>query len=231
MCETILKVVGISKSYSMGNPGSFSGELTRWLDSKTNKRHDGNNFWALKDIHFELKKGDCLAVTGENGAGKSTLLKILSRITAPSSGIIYGKGKITSMLEVGAGFHPELSGIENIYLNGAMLGMSKLDVKAKIDEIVAFADIAEYATMPVKRYSSGMYMRLAFSTASHLQSEIMIMDEVLAVGDAVFRKKCLEKMKELNHDFGKTILLVSHDSVSINSLCQKELRLEKGMMV
>jgi len=231
MCETILRVVDISKSYASGRSGSISGDLTRWLGRNPIEPRNRRVLWALKNISFELKKGDRLAITGENGAGKSTLLKILSKITAPTSGVICGTGKITSILEVGTGFHPELSGIENIYLNGAMLGMSKIDVKAKIDEIVSFADIREQINTPVKWYSSGMYMRLAFSTAAHLHSEIMIMDEVLAVGDVNFRNRCLEKLKELSNDFGKTILLVSHDSGSIDYLCNKELKLSKGTMI
>ena len=231
MSEMILSIYDVSKSYDLENSGSVSGELSRWISSKRNNLKTDNKLWALKNISFELHKGDRLAVTGDNGAGKSTLLKILSKITAPSSGTVKGKGKITSMLEIGTGFHPELSGIENIYLNGAMLGMSKRDVKNRIDEIVSFADISTQVNTPVKRYSSGMYMRLAFATASHLQSEIMIMDEVLAVSDSKFKEKCLGRLSELSNDFGKTIILVSHDKDNINKLCNKELKLDRGVMV
>jgi lipopolysaccharide transport system ATP-binding protein len=231
MSSSILKICGISKSYNTRGSGSISGDLSYWMSSTKHKRHQDQRLWALRNIDFELNSGDRLAVTGDNGAGKSTLLKILSKITMPSSGTIYGAGKITSMLEVGAGFHPELSGIENIYLNGAMLGISKRDIKSKIDEIIDFAQISEQTDTPVKHYSSGMYMRLAFATASHLQSEIMIMDEVLAVGDLNFKNKCIHKLKELSNDFGKTIIMVSHDKESQNYLCNQELRLCKGIMI
>ncbi|MFP5081151.1 ABC transporter ATP-binding protein [Pedobacter sp. JCM 36344] len=229
MAEIVLKVNDVSKYYNISNSGSISRDLSNWMSSKKQARPNGK-LWALQNIDFELRKGDRLAVTGDNGAGKSTLLKILSRITTPSSGTIHGKGKITSMLEVGIGFHPELSGIENIYLNGAMLGMTKRDIKSKVEEIVDFAQVTNQINNPVKRYSSGMYMRLAFATAAHLQSDTMIMDEVLAVGDQNFKKKCIRKLNDLSKDFGKTIILVSHDKENLSSLCNKEIKLIKGMM-
>jgi lipopolysaccharide transport system ATP-binding protein len=231
MGRTILQVCGLSKWYNTRRSGSISGDLSYWLSSNERKQHQDHRLWALRNIDFELNTGDRLAVTGDNGAGKSTLLKIISKITMPSSGKIYGAGKVTSMLEVGTGFHPELSGIENIYLNGAMLGMSKFDIKSKVEEIIDFAQISEQINTPVKHYSSGMYMRLAFATAAHLQSEIMIMDEVLAVGDLNFRNKCIQKLKELSNDSGKTIIMVSHDKESLKFLCNQELKLNKGVMI
>jgi lipopolysaccharide transport system ATP-binding protein len=231
MSRAILEICGISKWYNTRSSGSISGDLSYWMSSAKHKKHQEHRLWALRDINFKLNTGDRLAVIGDNGAGKSTLLKILSKITMPSSGKIYGAGKVTSMLEVGTGFHPELSGIENIYLNGAMLGMSKSDIKSKVDEIIDFAQISEHINTPVKHYSSGMYMRLAFATASHLQSEIIIMDEVLAVGDLNFKNKCIHKLKELSNDFGKTIVMVSHDKESLSYLCNQELKLCRGLMV
>lgn len=187
-------------------------------------------FWALKDINFEINQGDRLGVIGRNGAGKSTLLKILSRITEPTSGKIHINGRIASLLEVGTGFHPELTGRENIFLNGAILGMSKVEIKKKFDEIVAFSDVEKFLDTPVKRYSSGMYVRLAFAVAAHLEPEILIVDEVLAVGDAQFQKKCLGKMEDVSKE-GRTILFVSHNMGTVRSLCTRAIMLNNGNIV
>ena len=186
-------------------------------------------FWALKDINFEINQGDKVGIIGRNGAGKSTLLKVLSRITEPTTGKIHINGRIASLLEVGTGFHPELTGRENIYLNGAILGMSRKEIKAKFDEIVAFAEVDKFLDTPVKRYSSGMYVRLAFAVAAHLESEILVVDEVLAVGDAQFQKKCLGKMDEVSKA-GRTILFVSHNMPSIQQLCCNGILLSNGTM-
>lgn len=187
-------------------------------------------FWALKDVSFEIKRGDRVGVIGRNGAGKSTLLKILSRITEPTTGRIEINGRVASLLEVGTGFHPELTGRENIFLNGAILGMSKSEIKKKFDNIVAFAEIEKFLDTPVKRYSSGMYVRLAFAVAAHLEPEILIVDEVLAVGDTVFQKKCIDKMQEIS-DQRRTILLVSHNFSAVKALCSKAILLRKGQLV
>jgi len=184
-------------------------------------------FWALKDVSFDIKQGDRVGIIGRNGAGKSTLLKVLSRITEPTSGKVSIKGRVASLLEVGTGFHPELSGRENIFLNGAILGMSKAEIKKKFDEIVAFAEVEKFLDTPVKRYSSGMYVRLAFAVAAHLEPEILIVDEVLAVGDAQFQKKCMGKMEEVGKE-GRTVLFVSHQMAAIQNLCQKVIVLNKG---
>jgi lipopolysaccharide transport system ATP-binding protein len=188
-------------------------------------------FWALRNISFEVGQGETIGIIGRNGAGKSTLLKILSRITEPSSGTARIRGRIASLLEVGTGFHPELTGRENIFLNGAILGMSRNEVRAKFDEIVDFAEVEKFLDTPVKRYSSGMYLRLAFAVAAHLDPEILIVDEVLAVGDYAFQKKCLGKMNQVNQEEGKTLLLVSHNLGAINQLCSKCLFLDKGSLV
>jgi lipopolysaccharide transport system ATP-binding protein len=187
-------------------------------------------FWALKNLNFSVNHGDRLGIIGKNGAGKSTLLKVLSRITDPTTGTIKIKGKISSLLEVGTGFHPELTGRENIFLNGAILGMSRKDVKTKFDEIVDFAGVEKFLDTPVKRYSSGMYVRLAFGVAAHLNCEILIVDEVLAVGDDTFQKKCLSKMNSLGKDDGKTVLFVSHNMGAIRNLCSEGILLEDGMI-
>jgi lipopolysaccharide transport system ATP-binding protein len=192
---------------------------------------DREEFWALKDISFEVKRGDRIGIIGHNGAGKSTLLKILSRITEPTTGNIIIKGRVASLLEVGTGFHPELTGRENIYLNGAILGMSRAEIKKKFDEIVDFAEIEKFLDTPVKRYSSGMYVRLAFAVAAHLEPEILVIDEVLAVGDARFQKKCLGKMEDVSTKEGRTILFVSHNMSAIRSLCQCALLIEHGHLV
>src|SRR5450432_2731493 len=185
-------------------------------------------FWAVKGVSFDIQQGDRVGIIGRNGAGKSTLLKILSRITEPSSGRIKMYGRIASLLEVGTGFHPELSGRENVYLNGAILGMSRLDIKKKFDEIVAFAEVENFLDTPVKRYSSGMYVRLAFAVAAHLKPEILIIDEVLAVGDAQFQKKCLNKMEDVSNKDGRTVLFVSHNMSAIKTLCTSAIVMHKG---
>ncbi|MBD2104415.1 ATP-binding cassette domain-containing protein [Leptolyngbya sp. FACHB-261] len=188
-------------------------------------------FWALKDISFEIKQGDKVGIVGRNGAGKSTLLKILSRITDPTLGRIVIRGKVASLLEVGTGFHPELTGRENIYLNGAILGMSKVEISRKFDEIVDFAEVEKFLDTPVKYYSSGMYVRLAFAVAAHLEPEILIVDEVLAVGDVAFQKKCMGKMSDVSEKQGKTILFVSHNMTAIKSLCERAICMSRGTLV
>jgi lipopolysaccharide transport system ATP-binding protein len=188
-------------------------------------------FWALRDVSFDVQEGEVLGIIGRNGAGKSTLLKILSRITEPTAGRVTIRGRVSSLLEVGTGFHPELTGRENIYLNGAVLGMSRAEVRRKFDEIVAFAEVEKFLDTPVKRYSSGMYVRLAFAVAAHLEPEILIIDEVLAVGDAEFQKKCLGKMDDVSRREGRTVLFVSHNMVAVRSLCRRALMISKGRLV
>jgi lipopolysaccharide transport system ATP-binding protein len=201
------------------------GQVFSGRDQKEDPTHE--EFWALKDVSFEIKQGDRVGIIGRNGAGKSTLLKILSRITEPTSGKISIKGRVASLLEVGTGFHPELTGRENVYLNGAILGMDRVEIKKKFDEIVAFAEVEKFLDTPVKRYSSGMYVRLAFAVAAHLEPEILIVDEVLAVGDAQFQKKCLGKMEDVGKE-GRTVLFVSHNLASLTKLCSKAVLLVKG---
>ena len=191
--------------------------------TSTNNEH----FWALQDVSFDVKKGEILGIIGRNGAGKSTLLKILSRVTTPTKGTAKIKGRVASLLEVGTGFHPELTGRENIFLNGAILGMSRAEIKKKFDEIVAFSEIEKFLDTPVKRYSSGMYVRLAFAVAAHLEPEILVVDEVLAVGDAQFQKKCLGKMENVSKE-GRTVLFVSHNMNAIEQLCTSCLMIENG---
>jgi len=188
-------------------------------------------FWALKDVSFEVKQGDRIGIIGRNGAGKSTLLKILSRITEPTTGSVRIKGRVASLLEVGTGFHPELTGRENIYLNGAILGMSRVEIRQKFDEIVEFAEIEKFLDTPVKRFSSGMYVRLAFAVAAHLEPEILVVDEVLAVGDAQFQKKCLGKMEDVSAREGRTVLFVSHNMGAIQNLCNRTILFDKGTIV
>ncbi|RZL45861.1 MAG: ABC transporter ATP-binding protein [Pedobacter sp.] len=240
-----IKVENLSKAYQLGQigTGTISRDLERWYArlrgkedpflriGETNDRNTkgGSDIvWSLKDINFEIEQGDAVGIIGRNGAGKSTLLKILSKVTAPTTGKISGKGRIASLLEVGTGFHPELSGRENIFLNGAILGMRKKEIQRKFDEIVDFAGIERYIDTPVKRYSSGMYVRLAFAVAAHLESEILIVDEVLAVGDAEFQKKCLGKMGEVSKGEGRTVLFVSHNMGSIQKLCNSAIYLKNG---
>jgi lipopolysaccharide transport system ATP-binding protein len=238
MTKTAIKVENVSKSYIKGaiSTGTLSRDIEQKIVSIFNpKKHleqkqDANLVWSLKDINFELKQGEALGIIGKNGAGKSTLLKILSRVTTPTKGTIKGSGRIASLLEVGTGFHPELSGRENIFLNGAILGMKKHEIKKNFDEIVDFSGVESYIDTPVKRYSSGMYVRLAFAVAAHLDSEILIVDEVLAVGDADFQKKCLGKMGSISKGQGRTVLFVSHNMQSIQNLCTKALLLNKGTM-
>lgn len=242
----VIKAEGLSKQYRLGAIGSTTlrDELQR-MAARIKHREDptaiigsaaaaqkrGDLFYALKDVSFEVKRGESLGVIGRNGAGKSTLLKLISRITAPTEGVISYDGKITSMLEVGTGFHPELTGRENIYMNGAILGMTKKEIDKKVDEIIDFSEVGQFIDTPVKRYSSGMYVKLAFSVASHLDSEIMIMDEVLAVGDMSFQKKCLARMRELAHSQGKTILYVSHNMNTIRGLCDRCIVLYQGKLI
>ena len=189
------------------------------------------DFWALKEVSFEIKRGEVVGIIGRNGAGKSTLLKILSRITDPTEGRVTLNGRVASLLEVGTGFHPELSGRENVYLNGAILGMSRDEIRRKFDEIVAFAEVEKFLDTPVKHYSSGMYVRLAFAVAAHLEPEILIIDEVLAVGDAQFQKKCLGKMKDVSQREGRTVLFVSHNMAAVANLCSQGVLLSKGKML
>ena len=200
------------------------------VSASTPSRNSVENFWALKDVSFEMKQGDVVGIIGRNGAGKSTLLKILSRITEPTEGRIRIKGRVASLLEVGTGFHPELTGRENIYLNGAILGMSRAEIKAKFDEIVAFTEVEKFLDTPVKRYSSGMYVRLAFAVAAHLEPEILIVDEVLAVGDTEFQMKCLGKMEDVSH-CGRTVIFVSHNMAAITSLTGTSVLLQAGNCV
>ena len=199
-------------------------------DNITEKRIEDEKFWALRNISLELQQGETLGIIGENGAGKSTLLKIVSRVTAPTRGTVKIAGKISSLLEVGTGFHPELTGKENIYLNGAILGMTNSEIKKKLDDIISFAEVSDFADTPVKRYSSGMYVRLAFSVAAHLDPDILVVDEVLAVGDAAFQRKCLGKMSSISRA-GRTILFVSHNMNSITSLCERAILIKEGKII
>lgn len=243
MSDIAIKVENLSKYYRLGviNSGTLSRDLQSWIYKRLGKEDpnkrigsresDAEGFWALKDLNFEIKKGDRVGIIGHNGAGKSTLLKMLSQISSPTTGKIYIDGKIASLLEVGTGFNPELTGRENIYLNGAILGMKKKEVDRKIDEIIAFSEIERHIDTPVKRYSSGMYVRLAFAVAAHLDSDILIADEVLAVGDASFQKKALGKMNELSSGQGRTVLFVSHNMAQVKNLCNKGIVLEKGSVV
>lgn len=243
----VIKVQNISKAYQLGQigTGTISRDLERWYarfrgkedpfirigeSNVQNTSSKSDVVWSLKDINFEIEQGEAVGIIGRNGAGKSTLLKILSKVTAPTTGKIFGKGRIASLLEVGTGFHPELSGRENIFLNGAILGMRKKEIQLKLEEIVNFAGVERYLDTPVKRYSSGMYVRLAFAVAAHLESEILIVDEVLAVGDAEFQKKCLGKMDEINKGEGRTVLFVSHNMNSIRKLCTKAMLLNQGQI-
>lgn len=235
--NSIIKVEGLSKHYllnksEMPKSDTLYGNFINGLRNikHIGKKPDSIDFWALKDINFEINQGDRVGIIGRNGAGKSTLLKILSRITPPTKGRIEITGRVASLLEVGTGFHGDLSGRENIYLNGSILGMSKHEIDKKFDEIVAFAEVEDFLDTPVKRYSSGMYVRLAFAVAAHLEPEVLIVDEVLAVGDAAFQKKCLGKMKDVSSS-GRTILFVSHQMAAIQNLCDKCLYLKNGEVV
>ncbi len=239
--EPVIKVENISKKYILKHESSQSystlrDSITKGIKSAFSKpsvflqRKSQEEFWALNHINFNIGQGDRVGIIGRNGAGKSTLLKILSRIVAPTTGRIEITGRVASLLEVGTGFHPELSGRENIFLNGSILGMDRGEIKRKFDEIVAFAEVEKFLDTPVKRYSSGMYVRLAFAVAAHLEPEIMIVDEVLAVGDSAFQKKCLGKMREVSGS-GRTILFVSHNMAAIQNLCDKCIYLKNGEMV
>ena len=246
MSKPVIKVENLSKAYQLGQigTGTISRDIDRFVKTKILGKEDpflkigqindrsskgtSDIVWSLKDINFEVNQGDAIGIIGKNGAGKSTLLKLLSRVTSPTTGNIKVKGRIASLLEVGTGFHPELSGRENIYLNGAILGMRKKEITQKLDEIIDFSGVERYIDTPVKRYSSGMYVRLAFAVAAHLESEILIVDEVLAVGDAEFQKKCLGKMGDISKTDGRTILFVSHNMAAVQNLCSKSFVLEKG---
>lgn len=244
----ILKASNISKQYRLGlvGTGTLSHDLNRWWHRVRGKedpflkvgsvndrstKADSDYVWALRDINFEVQQGEVLGIIGKNGAGKSTLLKILSRVTAPTTGEIKTKGRIASLLEVGTGFHPELTGRENIYLNGAILGMSKAEIKAKEQEIIEFSGCERYVDTPVKRYSSGMRVRLAFAVAAHLEPDILVIDEVLAVGDAEFQKKAIGKMQDISRGEGRTVLFVSHNMAAVKSLCTRAIVLEHGSTV
>ena len=246
MSDTVIKVENLGKKYVIGHKqtgqsqykalrdvladgakaiGRYINPLSRSSSKGTTKE----DFWALRDVSFEIKQGDRVGIIGRNGAGKSTLLKILSRITEPTTGRIFIKGRVASLLEVGTGFHPELTGRENIYLNGAVLGMGRLEIKRKFEEIVNFAEVEQFLDTPVKRYSSGMYVRLAFAVAAHLEPEILVVDEVLAVGDAQFQKKCLGKIEEVGKS-GRTVLFVSHNMSVLRSLCNNSILLSSGSL-
>lgn len=248
MSKTVIKVENLSKAYQIGQigTGTISRDLERFWITKVLGKEDpflkigetndrstkgtSDIVWSLKDINFDIQQGDAVGIIGKNGAGKSTLLKLLSRVTSPTTGEIKVKGRIASLLEVGTGFHPELSGRENIYLNGAILGMRKKEITRKLDEIIDFSGVERYIDTPVKRYSSGMYVRLAFAVAAHLESEILIVDEVLAVGDADFQKKCLGKMGDISKGEGRTVLFVSHNMAAVKSLCNKGIVLKNGLV-
>jgi len=246
MSDTVIKVENLSKAYQIGQigTGTVSRDIERFVRTKVlgkedpflkigetndrSKKGTSNIVWSLRDINFGINQGDAVGIIGKNGAGKSTLLKLLSRVTSPTTGEISVKGRIASLLEVGTGFHPELTGRENIYLNGAILGMRKKEITRKLDEIIDFSGVERYIDTPVKRYSSGMYVRLAFAVAAHLESEILIVDEVLAVGDAEFQKKCLGKMGDISKGEGRTILFVSHNMAAIQNFCTKGIFLKNG---
>ncbi|HEX4957011.1 MAG TPA: ABC transporter ATP-binding protein [Lacibacter sp.] len=247
MSNIVIKAENLSKQYRLGtvSTGTITHDLNRWWhkvrgkedpylrigdENDRTQKSNSEYVWALQDINFEVAHGEVLGIVGRNGAGKSTLLKILSRTTAPTTGNVKIKGRVASLLEVGTGFHPELSGRENIFLNGAILGMTKKEIERKFDEIVDFAGVERYIDTPVKRYSSGMYVRLAFAVAAHLESEILIVDEVLAVGDAEFQKKCMGKMSAMSKGEGRTVLFVSHNLPAVKRLCTKGLFLSNGKL-
>jgi lipopolysaccharide transport system ATP-binding protein len=246
MSRTAIKVENLSKRYIISHHAGLSsnrslretiGNAAKSIGKRfvANRKQIANpsreEFWALNDISFEIKQGERVGIIGRNGAGKSTLLKILSRVTEPSHGKISIRGRVASLLEVGTGFHQELSGRENIYLNGAILGMGKEEIKRKFDEIVAFAEVEKFLDTPVKRYSSGMYVRLAFAVAAHLEPEILIVDEVLAVGDAQFQKKCLGKMEDVSTKDGRTVIFVSHQMSAVEALCSRGILLQSGKLL
>lgn len=243
----VIEVSGLSKSYRLGqlNSGTLTQDFQRWLsivrgkgdpflqigeENDRTKKGSSNIVWSLKDLDFSIEQGDAVGIIGKNGAGKSTLLKILSQITSPTKGKIKVKGRIASLLEVGTGFHPDLTGRENVFLNGAILGMRKKEIERKFDEIVSFSGVERYIDTPVKRYSSGMYVRLAFAVAAHLESEILIVDEVLAVGDSEFQKKCLGKMNDVSTHDGRTVLFVSHNIAAVKQICRSGIYLQNGII-
>ena len=245
MSQTVISVEHLSKQYDLGviGTGTLTRDFERWwartrgkpdpyspVTQDYTRKHGDETILALDDVSFTVQQGEALGIIGRNGAGKSTLLKILSRVTAPTSGVVKVKGRIGSLLEVGTGFHPELTGRENVFLNGAILGMKKAEVASKFDEIVAFSGVEKFIDTPVKRYSSGMYVRLAFAVAAHLDPEILIVDEVLAVGDAEFQKKCLGKMGDVAEE-GRTVLFVSHNMGSIRTLCASSVLLKDGKII
>lgn len=242
--DIMIRVDGLKKQYRLGQigGGTLRGDLQSWWARKrgkedpntkigTDQRLIGQKFMALNGVSFTVKKGEAVGIIGSNGAGKSTLLKLLTHVTAPTEGTIDLYGRVASMLEVGTGFHPEMTGRENVYLNGAILGMTKEEIDAKMDDIIEFSEVRDFIDTPVKRYSSGMYVKLAFSVAAHLDSEIMIMDEVLAVGDMNFQQKCLNKMKIAAHEQGRTVLYVSHNMNTIRQLCDRCIVLQEGRIV
>src|SRR5688572_5231874 len=240
MPEIIIKTEGLGKKYLISHEkqGSYTalrdviaGKAKKFLRNNTTTQVPKEEFWALQDISFEVKAGEIIGIIGRNGAGKSTLLKILSRITDPSIGRVEINGRVASLLEVGTGFHLELTGRENIFLNGAILGMSRSEIKKKFDEIVEFSGVEKFLDTPVKRYSSGMYVRLAFAVAAHLEPEILVVDEVLAVGDIEFQKRCLGKMEQVSKGEGRTVLFVSHNMAAIKQLCNKGILLKEGRML
>jgi lipopolysaccharide transport system ATP-binding protein len=245
MAQTVIKIEHLSKQYRYGviSHGTLYKDLQSWwarfrgkedpnvrITSDVGPGLDGERFWALDDINLEVHEGERIGIIGRNGVGKSTFLKILSRVTTPTRGLVKLKGRVVSLLEVGTGFHPEQTGRENIFLNGAILGMTKAEIRSKFDEIVDFSGLEKFIDTPVKRYSSGMYVRLAFAVAAHLDSEIMLVDEVLAVGDVQFQKKCLDKMEDVAKE-GRTILFVSHNMAAIRSLCRRTILLDKGELL
>ena len=234
MSRPIIEIKNLSKVYQLGSIGATSlrDEVERLWNRMCN-RHEAQKkgaFWALRDVSFDVMPGEVLGIIGRNGAGKSTLLKILSRITQQTAGEIVMRGRVASLLEVGTGFHPDLTGRENIFLNGAILGMRRAEIRRKLDEIIAFAEVEQFIDTPVKRYSSGMYVRLAFAVAAHLEPEILIIDEVLAVGDSQFQKKCLGKMGDASRE-GRTVIFVSHNMVALQSLCQRAVWLNGGQLM
>lgn len=248
MNETVLKFENVGKLYHLGTvgTGSLTRDLTRWWkinirreidpylrigeSNDRSKKGSSEVIWALKDINFDVKQGEVIGIIGKNGAGKSTLLKLLSRITSPSTGTIKAKGRVASLLEIGTGFHSELTGRENIYMNGTVMGMTKHEIDHKLDEIVDFAGVERYVDTPVKRYSSGMMVRLGFAVAAFLEPEILVVDEVLAVGDAEFQKKAIGKMQDISSGDGRTVLFVSHNMAAVKSLCTTGILLDKGMV-
>ncbi len=248
MNQVILKANGISKQYRLGlvGTGTLKDDLNRWWHKIRGKedpflkigsnndrsvKGESNYVWALQDINFEVEQGEVLGIIGKNGAGKSTLLKILSRVTSPTKGEIKSRGRLAALLEVGTGFHPEMTGRENIYLNGAILGMTKAEIREKEEDIISFSGCAGYIDTPVKRYSSGMTVRLAFAVAAHLEPDILVIDEVLAVGDAEFQKKAIGKMQDISKGQGRTVLFVSHNMAAVRNLCTRTIVLQNGRTV